>query len=96
VVTRSGCAPSAPTTREFVEMVFAEVGGRPRVRAAPRWGLTVAGWFNPELRAVREQLYQFEQPWHVDSTKFEGAFGSTATPLREAIRATVEWFRAHP
>ena len=79
--------------RRFVEMGFAEVGRPPRLRAAPGWGLAVAGLFSPTLRAVREQLYQSERPWVVDSSKFERAFGWRATPLPDAIRATVSWFR---
>jgi nucleoside-diphosphate-sugar epimerase len=42
---------------------------------------------------VREQLYQSERSWVVDSGKFERAFGWRASPLPEAVRATVEWFR---
>lgn len=83
------------TTRRFVEMVCEEVGSPPRLRPAPRWLLALAGLFNPTLRAVREQLYQSERPWVVDSGKFERAFGWSATPLPAAIRATVEWFRQH-
>lgn len=81
------------TIRRFVEMVFEEVGRRSRLRTAPRWGLAVAGLLNPTLRAVREQLYQSERPWVVDSGKFEQAFGWRATPLQQAIRETVGWFR---
>lgn len=81
------------TMRRFVEMVFSEVGGPPRLRVAPRWGLALAGLFNPTIRAVREQLYQSERPWIVDSSRFEGAFGWRATRLREAIGSTVAWFQ---
>ena len=49
--------------------------------------------FSPTLRAVTEQLYQSERPWVVDSSKFERAFGWSATPLPDAISATVAWFR---
>ena len=83
------------TTRQFVEMVFAELGRPPRLRPAPRWGLVLAGLFNPTVRAVREQLYQSEHPWLVDSARFEQTFGWRATPLQEAIRATAVWFREH-
>ena len=85
----------AVTTRQFVEMVFRELGRPPRLRAAPRLGLAVAGLFNPTIRALREQLYQSERPWVVDSSRFEQTFGWRATPLPEAIRATVDWFREH-
>jgi len=85
----------AITMLRFVEMVFAEVGRPTRLRAAPRWGFTLAALFSPTLRAVREQLYQSERPWVVDSSKFERTFGWRATPLPEAIRPTVAWFREH-
>jgi hypothetical protein len=32
----------------------------------------------------------------VDSSKFEQAFGMKATPIQEAIKATVAWHRDHP
>jgi dTDP-D-glucose 4,6-dehydratase len=41
-------------------------------------------------------MYEFEKPFVVDSSKFERAFGMQATPLRTAVRKTVEWYRAHP
>jgi nucleoside-diphosphate-sugar epimerase len=83
----------AVTTRRFVEMVFASVGHAPRLRTAPGWGLALAGLFNPTIRAVREQLFQSERPWVVDSGRFERTFGWTATPLSESIEATTTWFR---
>jgi nucleoside-diphosphate-sugar epimerase len=86
----------AVSMRQFVQMVFAELGRPPRLRVSPRWGLVLAGMFSPTLRAVREQLYQSERPWLVASGKFERTFGRHATPLREAIHATVAWFRETP
>jgi nucleoside-diphosphate-sugar epimerase len=83
----------AVTIRRFVQMVFESAGQPPRLRAAPRWGIALAALFNPTLRAVREQLYQSERPWVVDSSKFERAFGWTATPLQDAVAATIAWFR---
>jgi nucleoside-diphosphate-sugar epimerase len=83
------------TTRRFVELVFAEVGRPPRLRAAPRWALDLVAPFNPTLRAVKERLYQSERPWVVDSTRFERTFGWAATPLPTAVHTTVAWFREH-
>ncbi len=84
------------TMRRFVELTFAEVGEQPRLRTAPSWGLALAGLFSPTVRAVREQLYQSERAWVVDSGKFERTFGWKATPLPLAIEATVAWFKEHP
>jgi nucleoside-diphosphate-sugar epimerase len=83
------------TLRRFVEMVFEEVGRPARLQKAPAWGLALAGLFNPTIRAVREQLFQVERPWVVDSSKFEQTFGMKATPLPAAISATMAWFREH-
>jgi len=41
-------------------------------------------------------IYEFEKPFVVDSSKFERAFGVAATPIADAIRNTVAWYRAHP
>ena len=60
---------------------------------ALRWGIAMAALFDPTMRAVKEQLYQSERPWVVDSTRFERTFGWTATPSRDAVAATVAWFR---
>ncbi len=39
-------------------------------------------------------LYEFEEPFVVDHSKFKQAFGEQATPLKEAIGATVRWYRS--
>jgi len=83
------------TMRRFVQMAFEAAGRSPRLRAAPRLGIAMAALFDPTLRAVREQLYQSERPWMVESSKFERAFGWSATPLPDAVAATVAWFRSN-
>jgi nucleoside-diphosphate-sugar epimerase len=87
--------PSAETlsTREFVRLVFAELGREPRLRVMPRTLLAVLATVNPTLRAVREVAYQLEQPFVLDHSKFAGAFGAHPTAHAEAIRDTVPWYR---
>lgn len=80
------------TTRHFAEMVFEELGRPARLQVTPRWALALAGLFDPRIRALTEQLYQVDRPWVVDSSKFERTFGWRATPLADAIRATLAWF----
>jgi hypothetical protein len=41
-------------------------------------------------------MYEFEKPFIVDSSRFEQTFGMQPTPIGEAIKATVAWYRAHP
>jgi nucleoside-diphosphate-sugar epimerase len=61
--------------------------------AAPKIVLRAIGLFNPGIRETIEMLYEFEEPFVVDHSKFERAFGEQATPLREAIQSTVRWYR---
>jgi nucleoside-diphosphate-sugar epimerase len=86
-------SPETVTTRQFVEMIFEEVGKPARVRAAPKILLRAMGLFNPGMRELIEMLYEFEEPFVVDHSKFKQAFGEQATPLKEAIGETVRWYR---
>src|SRR5215212_8770916 len=86
-------SPETLTTREFVEMIFEEVGMPARLQVAPKILLRAIGLFNPGIRETIEMLYEFEEPFVVDDSKFERAFGEQATPLREAIQGTVRWYR---
>jgi nucleoside-diphosphate-sugar epimerase len=87
-------SPETLTTRQFVEMIFEEVGKPARIQAAPKILLRVMGLFNPGMREIIEMLYEFEEPFVVDNSKFERAFGERTTPLREAIGETVRWYRS--
>jgi nucleoside-diphosphate-sugar epimerase len=88
--------PSAETlsTRDFARLVFEAAGQQPRVGAMPSSLLAVLARFSPTLRAVQEQQYQREAPWVVDHSKFAKAFGAEVTPHREAIMATLDWYRS--
>ena len=86
-------SPETVTTRQFVEMIFEEVGKPSRIQTAPKFVLRAMGLFNPPLREMIEMLYEFEEPFVVDHSDFEQAFGMRATPLRQAIEETVRWYR---
>jgi nucleoside-diphosphate-sugar epimerase len=88
-------SPETVTTRRFVEMIFEEVGKPARIQAAPKILLRAVGLFNPPLRETIEMLYEFEEPFVVDDSHFTKTFGVQATPLEEAIRETVRWYRDH-
>ena len=87
-------SPETVTTRQFVETIFVEIGKPARVQAAPKILLRAIGLFNLGIRETIEMLYEFEEPFVVDHSKFEQAFGVHATPLKEAISETVRWYRS--
>lgn len=87
--------PSVPaiTTRSFVEKVYGELGKRTKLSIAPRFAISLLGRFDENVRELREMLYQFERDFVMDSSRFESIFGMRATPLDEAIRQTLDWYR---
>ena len=55
--------------------------------------MRIGALFMPVARESLEMLYEFTEPFVVDSSAIEREFGLRATPLDEGMRATVEWFR---
>ena len=90
--------PNAParSTREIIDMIGEQLGTTVKVQTAPKLLLRAMGLFNPTVREVIEMLYEFEQPFVVDSTKAEQRLGLAPTPLDEALAATIAWFRSRP
>lgn len=88
--------PNAPvqSTREIIAMVSEEIGSDVKVSPAPKIVLRAMGLFNTNVRELYEMLYEFDQPFIVDGTKAETRLGIVPTPLDEAIRDTVAWFRS--
>lgn len=89
--------PSATTvtTRQFLQLVGEAIGQPVHVQTVPKLLLQGLGLFKTDLREVLEMLYQFEEPFIVDGSKFIRTFGEHATPLPIAIQTTVDWWRKH-
>ncbi len=84
------------TQRELMTIFFDEIGNPPKMKGMTKLMLMLGGLFVPAARETIEMMYEFENPFVVDSSKFEGTFRIKATPIREAVRRTVEWYRANP
>jgi nucleoside-diphosphate-sugar epimerase len=85
------------TGQELLDLVFEACGRRTPAKALTMTPpmLALAGIFSPLMRELRETAYQFREPFVIDASKFERAFGALATtPHREAVKRTVEWFQA--
>jgi nucleoside-diphosphate-sugar epimerase len=81
------------TTRRIIEQLYRLAGHRPRVFAAGRTTLRLAGVAKPALREYLHTLYQFTDRWVVDDGKFRDPFGDQATPVDDALATTLRWFR---
>lgn len=85
---------SAVTQRQLAT-AFTDAAGtaKPRVGTVPGWALRALGLFSRDVRELAEMLYQFEQPFVMDSAASQAALGLSPTPLPEAAAATVAWWR---
>ena len=85
--------PATSTTRALLGLVPAEVGHPVAIRTLPKLAVRGLGLFNPMLRELVETYYQFSEPFVMDTSKYETAFGAAGTPLATAVAATVAWYR---
>jgi nucleoside-diphosphate-sugar epimerase len=90
--------PSGPGTtgRAFVETLCGQLG-----RPARMWRITKrTAWpmrlQSPMARLGVQILYQFEQPFVVDATKYRTRFSEEATSYEDGIAATLAWYQADP
>ena len=81
------------STREIVGTVYGLAGQRPKVFGAGATALRLYGVLKPAMREYLHTLYQFTERWVVDDSRFRAAFGLTATPLDDALAATLQWYR---
>lgn len=84
----------APLTgRQFVALVGEESGAPLKASTLSPIVLKLAGLFIVGARESAKMAYQFDRPYVMDGAKFARTFGGSPTPHREAIRATLAWFR---
>jgi nucleoside-diphosphate-sugar epimerase/mannose-6-phosphate isomerase-like protein (cupin superfamily) len=88
--------PSVETrsTREMLQLAGQIAGVEAKVSAISPRLLGLLARVNPMVREVLAVGYQHDRPFVVDSSAFEQTFGVHATPLDEALRATVDGYRA--
>ena len=63
------------------------------VRSASKLVVRALGLVKPTMRGLAEMAYEFEEPFVLDTTKYQSTFGVAGTPLPAAIRETVAWYR---
>jgi nucleoside-diphosphate-sugar epimerase len=89
--------PGPPTvsTRAVLDLVADQVGHPIEIRRMPKAALRVLGLVSPLMRGLAEMEYQFEEPFVLDTSKYESTFGASGTALTDAIRETVSWYSSH-
>ena len=87
--------PETVTTRQVLDLVATEVGHPVGIRSVPKLAVRALGLVNPMMRALVEMAYEFDEPFVLDTTKYETTFGAGGTALPIAIAATVAWYQGN-
>jgi hypothetical protein len=80
----------------LVRLFAEEACVEPKISNMGKLMMSIGGLFIPEAKESVEMMYEFDQPFVIDSSKFEKMFGVKATPIREAVKETVAWYKSHP
>lgn len=78
------------TNRQWIQLVADELKTEPKMQAVPVWLMKILGLFIPIMKEFPEMLYQYQQDYIFDSSKFEKRFGIKATSPKEGVRVLVE------
>ena len=78
------------TTLQWIEIIAKELNTDVKVQNVPAFMLHILGVFSPIMREFPEMLYQYEQDYIFDSSKFEKRFGISATSPEKGIKMLVE------
>ena len=85
-----------PTTKEkitnfdWIGLIAKELNKEPKVQTVPTWMLHALGLFIPMMKEFPEMVYQYENDYIFDSSKFEKRFGINATSPKDGIKRTLE------
>jgi len=82
------------TPRQWLQLVASTAGTKAKIRAIPKFMITLAGISNPLVREFYEMLYLKRERLILDGTKFKSKFRRIpTTPYKDGIKKTLDWFR---
>ena len=93
------CAPPVSPT-ELARIVMEQANSNAELESTPRY---LRGCALMQLKVVRADISEVEHELHVldrafvlNHSRFTSTFGEMVTEHMDAVRATLEWFKAHP
>ena len=89
--------PNAPTitTRQLIDIIAKKVDKPIKLRTTGESMVAFLGLFNSMLRELKEVMYQWQQPYLVESKKFNEKFGNKYTPHDIAVDETLNWIKSN-
>jgi nucleoside-diphosphate-sugar epimerase len=77
------------TNRQWIELIARELNTEARIQSVPKFMIQLLGVFVPIMGEFPEMIYQYEQDYVFDSSKFEKRFGQIATSPKEGIKTMI-------
>lgn len=87
--------PQPISVRQWISLVFKEVGREPRMKGTSRVTMRIFGLFNKMAREFVEMQYLTEEPLILDGSKFTKFFGTKypTTEYAEGIKRNLTWMK---
>jgi len=73
------------TGKDWIELAARIMNKKPKYSVIPSWVVTVSGLFVPLFKELSEMIYQYEQDYIFNSSKFENRFGYIPVKPEEGI-----------
>lgn len=86
---------SAGTLRELVTRLGSHLRRTIKVVQLPRWMIKTAAVVVPLMRELDEMLYQWDEPFVLDDSRFRDRFQAVPADVSHAAVETVEWANWH-
>lgn len=83
------------TQRALMDMLAQEIGHPLKTQVGTPLLMRMLGLFNPTMREMNEMMYEFVQPFIMDSHKAQRELGIVPTPLRQQLAETLSWAKVH-
>jgi nucleoside-diphosphate-sugar epimerase len=81
--------------QEILEKACKVLGVKPQFSVISPLMMRLAGLFVPGAREMVEMMYEFTEPFVVDSSRIQKRFGLTPTSIDAGIEQTVKWYKSH-
>jgi nucleoside-diphosphate-sugar epimerase len=88
------CAPPVGL-RQLVSRLAGKLGRAIKVAQVPQWILKMTAVVVPLVRELDEMLYQWQEPFVIDDSRFRERFHVLPAGIDEAAIETVEWAKRH-
>ena len=83
-------AHPAKTGEELIKIAAENLNVKPDYTVLKKWMFKLIGTFNPLIKELTEMLYQFEDDYIFDSSKFEKKFNFTPTSYEQGIEESIK------